>query len=351
MPNIYQGRNLNLDIMRLLGIMIIIIAHSSPPGWLFQLRNFGTPLLIIASGLTYSYLYTDRELDIRSFYKKRFSKLIFPAWIFSSIFFFISYIVSRINSIDFPFSLETIISTFSFYEGIGFLWIFKIYIILALITPISLAINRYIISDFLYFVLLLVVYGLYELMKMYLILWLSPSMLFFFDQTIFIIFPFSILYLYGFRISVLSDKQLVVIVFSSLSIFAFFAISKYLSLGEIVSTQTEKYPPSLYYLSYAFAAINLLYLFVRQIPYIPKTTSEVITWLSSSALWIYLWHILAYYIWLFVLGERAGMSYFIIKFVFLVVFGTVLTFFQQKVVLMHFSKDNAIGRKIIFMLT
>jgi len=351
MPNVYQGRNLNLDIMRLLGIIIIIMAHSSPPGWLFQLRNFGTPLLIIASGLTYSYLYSNRKLDIISFYKKRLSKLIFPAWIFISIFFFISYVVSTVNNIIFPFSIETIISTYSFYEGIGFLWIFKVYIFLALITPISLIINRLIKSDFLYFILLLGLYGLYELMKMTLTPWLSPSVILFFNQTIFIILPFSILYLYGFRLSKLSDNQLISVVFLSLSIFVFLAVSKYLALGQIVSTQTEKYPPSLYYLSYAFFAINLLYFFVRKIPYIKKTTSELITWLSASALWIYLWHILAYYIWLFVLGETVGMFHFIMKFVFLVFFGTLITFFQQKIVMMLFSNENSLGRKVIFLLT
>ena len=58
-------RNFNYDLMRLMGLLIIMVAHSSPPDWLFQLRNFGTPLLIVGSALTYAMIYENRKIHIR----------------------------------------------------------------------------------------------------------------------------------------------------------------------------------------------------------------------------------------------------------------------------------------------
>ena len=67
-------RNINYDLIRLLGLLIIMVAHSSPPGWIFQLRNFGTPLLVIGSGLTYSLIFASRKLEVKAFYKKKDSQ-------------------------------------------------------------------------------------------------------------------------------------------------------------------------------------------------------------------------------------------------------------------------------------
>ncbi|WP_165311481.1 acyltransferase family protein [Vibrio ziniensis] len=82
-----KQRNLNYDLIRLLGLLTIMIAHASPPGWLFQLRNFGTPLLVVGSGLTYALIFSSRSIDVKKFYSKRFKRLIIPAWIFLTFFF------------------------------------------------------------------------------------------------------------------------------------------------------------------------------------------------------------------------------------------------------------------------
>jgi len=97
-----DSRNINLDLMRFLGVLIIMVAHASPPGWIYQLRNFGTPLLIVASALTYRVVYSNRTLITGSFLKKRLTKLILPAWIFLIFGFCMAYLISFAAQIDYP---------------------------------------------------------------------------------------------------------------------------------------------------------------------------------------------------------------------------------------------------------
>lgn len=72
-----RQREVSYDLLRVIGILVIMIAHADPPLWLFQLRNFGTPILIVTSALTHAYIYRDRSIAILPFYKKRMSRLIF----------------------------------------------------------------------------------------------------------------------------------------------------------------------------------------------------------------------------------------------------------------------------------
>ncbi len=55
-------RRQGVDLIRFVGVAIIMVAHAGPPDWLFHVRNFGTPLLIVASGLTYTTIYRERPL-------------------------------------------------------------------------------------------------------------------------------------------------------------------------------------------------------------------------------------------------------------------------------------------------
>jgi hypothetical protein len=345
-------RNIKLDVMRLVGVFIIIIAHSSPPWWLFQLRNFGTPLLIVASALTYSVIYSTRHLDLLPFYKKRLSRLIFPAWTFLSIFFCTAYLLSLLLSKNYPFSIQQIITSYSFYSGIGFVWILKVYIILALLTPVALALNRRIQSNRTYFTLLITGYLLYEAGVYTLSPVLPPQSLEFFNTVVFTTIPYSLLYFYGFRLSTLSNIQVSLVTFASLSLFGFLALLKYMDAGQIVLTQGYKYPPTAYYLSYAFFALNSVYLFLKALPTENVSLVKMVTWLSSNSLWIYLWHIMAYYAWDFLVKtDNVSMILFIAKAVFLLAFGVVFTITQKRIVERYVPVGRPWGKTVSSLLT
>jgi len=311
-----------------------MVAHSSPPDWLFQLRNFGTPLLIIGSGLTYALIYSSRKIDVKKFYKKRLSRLILPAWIFLSFFFLVFYFAAIFLGLDYPFTNNDMIDSYLFMEGIGFVWVFKIYLMLALITPIAIYVNAKIKSNTNYLAVLAGAYLLYELLLYVVTPFLYGVYETFFNSIVFILIPYTILFLYAFRLSKLSENQVYVILFLSITIFLVLALFKYLDTGFFVPTQLYKYPPTIYYLSYAFFAINAVFLIIKSIDIKNDFVRSIITWLSSNSLWVYLWHIFAIYMWGYFATEPIeGTLLFSVNLMFLLIFGILCTYIQNKIVL------------------
>jgi peptidoglycan/LPS O-acetylase OafA/YrhL len=326
---IKKKRNVNLDFLRFLGVLIIMIAHARPSSWFYQLRNFGTPLLIVASSLTYAFIYKNRSIDLIPFYKKRLSRLTIPAWIFLIFFFTFFYVVAILFEIDYPFTKTKMFHTFLFYEGIGFVWILKVYMILALLTPLGLKYSQSKINNYKYFTSIVIIYMLYEIGNYFLSDYIPIDFKDLIANTILLIFPYTILYLYGLRLNIIRTKYIIGVTIISLFIFVGMAVQKYFETGYFVATQYYKYPPTLYYLSYAFFWVNLFFLAISRHPIINFTKyRKIIVWLSSNSLWIYLWHILAYYLWEYLFNYYDFFGKFFIKFTFLFSFGIMLTILQ-----------------------
>ena len=298
-------RDVSIDLMRFLGVLSIMIAHAYPPEWIFQLRNFGMPMLVVASGLTYAVIYKQRTMEVGKFYRHRLSRLVIPAWIFMSLFYPLTYLGAKLAGVAYPFDLRGIIGTYTFYSGTGFFWIFKIYIILALITPLALRIKASALSNTVYFWALWLGYLAYEISIPILTSALPDSMHGFLNEVLFIIVPYTLIFLYGLRLSELSDRQVLTVALLAFGIFLFIALRKLLFFGEFIQTQEFKYPPRMYYLSYGFFGLNTVYLLAKKYAHhLPRPA--VITWLSSNSLWIYLWHIVAFYVWRFAIRLQGG---------------------------------------------
>ena len=261
-----------------------------------------------------------------------------------NFFFFSFYVSSVIVEEDFPFSYSDIFKSYSFYSGIGFVWILKVYIILALITPLGLSLSKSSMSGKSYFVSITIVYVIYEL-GIYLFFDSIPLELREFASNIFlVVVPYLAIYFYGLRAHTLNDKTLLFVVFFSLLVSVVLVIEKRITCGFFVPTQQHKFPPTLYYLAYAFFCVNLIYYVVdRHLTLIKIRVVKSITWLSSNSLWIYLWHIMAFYLWFFfaedfVNSHTGHFAKFFTKALFLLLFGVALTYVQTKLV------DNLLPR-------
>jgi len=346
-----KERDVSYDLMRVVGILCIMIDHAEPPGWLFQLRNFGTPLLIVTSALTYSTIYSRKKMEAGPFLKRRLSRLIFPAWIFLGLFFSVYFLISTLLEFHYPFKAYNIISAFTFYSGFRFMWIFKVYVILALITPISLIYKNKVTSGFIYFSILLLLYFVYELVVYFSKPIIPANSKEFIDSVIFVILPYTLLFMYGLKMGELSTKTMIYIAIISTAIFTAFAIYQYKLNGYFVITSRFKFPPTIYYLSYAFAAIHVIYPICKYLAGIFNT--NFIMWLSSKSLWIYLWHIVAYYIWLTLFGKPDGDFYkFLPSTIFLFGFGILATYLQSLLVNKYLmNSKNAIVSKLAFYLS
>lgn len=160
-----------------------------------------------------------------------------------------------------------------------------------------------------------------------------------FDEGIFIVLPFSLIYIYGMRLDRLSTKF--VIFNTVLCLFTFIIIAILLIYGEghFVQTQNFKYPPRIYYFSYSLFSIHIIYLIALKYEKLFK--NNFISWLSSNSLWIYLWHIYALYIikYIHILDNDNSFN-FIIKFMFIMLFSISFTYLQSCRVSSCLSKSN-----------
>jgi hypothetical protein len=151
------------------------------------------------------------------------------------------------------------------------------------------------------------------------------------DALLFVIVPYAVLYLYGMRLSSLKTSTILLVSVAALAVFVAMAAARVAEVGDFVPTQADKYPPGPYYLSYALAAVNLVYLGGRAVPTMSQLLRSAIIWLSSNAMWIYLWHILGIYIWAYALGPRpqsyAGTA---VMTLWIVLFGILATAAQHR---------------------
>lgn len=334
-----------------------MVAHADPPVWLFELRNFGTPLLIIGSAVTYSFIYREKSLiKKKSFFKKRFKRLIIPAWIFLTFFFLSFYTASIFLEKEFPFSREAVINSYNFYNGIGFVWILKVYMLLALLTPLGLRLSKAkSIKNHRYFIAILSLFIAYEILLHLFFERIPMEYRVVISNTVLLIIPYTALYLYGMRLHLLKERTLQIIILVSLVVYGYLAVTKYLDTGTYVSTQDYKYPPRLYYISYAFFFINLIYYLISK--YLAIKNERLINgivWLSSNSLWIYLWHIMAFYLWITFINRldfsTPPFLRFLIQASFLFLFGIAATYLQVKLVNTQIAKEKPRFKKVLLLL-
>lgn len=72
-------RDNSIDFLRGIGILLIILAHCSPPIFLFNLRVFDVPLMLFVSGLAFS---NRKYHSIPKFLYHRAKRLLIPLYIF-----------------------------------------------------------------------------------------------------------------------------------------------------------------------------------------------------------------------------------------------------------------------------
>ena len=79
-------RNITIDILKTLGIILVILAHTNPPTFIFQLRNFDVVLLVILSGSLAIKSYT-KSKNFKKYFEKRILRLAIPVIVMLSAFF------------------------------------------------------------------------------------------------------------------------------------------------------------------------------------------------------------------------------------------------------------------------
>ena len=271
----YRHRDLNVDILRALGILCIIFAHISPPPLLAQIRNFDVPLMATLAGVSFV-LTSSRYTSYKNYIWKRFKRLVLPAWIFLCLFFTIMAILGvSFKTKDYLFSY--LLMTVG-RPGIGYMWIIGIFFVISMVMPFLMELCRK-LSTVQWYVFLGVILVFWELLCSTL-----PKM-----STV----PAFLTYSSGYVICAAMGLKLEKLSSSAKGMAATVLWILFVILlfqNDFAPTQTAKYPPRIYYLSYAFASILTLMTFLER--YKPSLWADCFRWLSQNSMSLYLWHLL-----------------------------------------------------------
>jgi hypothetical protein len=156
------GRDERIDLLRVLGLAMIILAHVNPPELIFHLRNFDVPLMVLISGMSFGLSYKNEEF--LAYLWRRIKRLVFPVWVFLGVYFSCIYLFNLdLEKITY----ELAIKSFILVGGIGYVWIIKVFLLVALVSPLIYRINKKIKSSSVYLSAIFFVFIFYELLRIY----------------------------------------------------------------------------------------------------------------------------------------------------------------------------------------
>lgn len=284
-------RNIKYDFLRSIGLILVVLAHVHAPNTIVQIRCFDVPLMVFVSGLV-----TRMETgNMSAFFFKRITRLLIPVYLFISVLFLTYYIFSLLGFIQVMENFgDVMIQTYtlSTTKGLGYVWIFRVFLLMMLITPLISKINiaktkSYIIM-LLLLLLLLMVNTLFcntEICKE------SPFFTELFRDILQYIWGYGLIYLIAIRLrqSRLNERGIHLFIILILSIISFLVYSQ--THGYPITISNEyKYPPHWYFIIYGLVCSTAFFTFLDNIPKI-ITTNKFLIFLGQNTMWIYLWHI------------------------------------------------------------
>lgn len=282
-------RNYNIDLLRCVGLLMIIVAHLDPSSLLFQLRNFDVPLMVLVSGISFGIAHRPGE-NYLEYVWKRFKRLILPVWTFLTLYFGVLYLLAPENA---NLTLQTILQTYGLFEGIGFVWIIRVFLLVALIAPLLYNLDRKVGNNRTYLFLLFATAAAYHP-----IVYLGAP---YFGENaplsavgaiLFYVIPYGFVFAIGIRMLALPREVLFKLAVGFGVIFLLIAAYLAIDTGGFVQTQEYKYPSTIYYLSYALTvSIGLWLIADRCWNFLGERLRSLVLFLSYNSIWLYLWHI------------------------------------------------------------
>ena len=282
-------RNNSIDLLRFIGLSMIILAHSGPPSFLFQLRNFDVPLMVLVSGMAFGLSYKTNE-SYASYLWRRIKRLVFPVWIFLTGYFISQFLLVPASS---DLGIHKVIASYLLTGGIGYVWIIRVFILVALASPFIFKWHMNTLSNKKYFGTLLLFLVANEIIRYNSLPYIQEGIGKSISLISHYIIPYSVIFAIGLRLPSLKNKQVLSLSLTSLLLLALFGSLIYATTGIIAPTQNFKHPPSIYYLSYALLVSSLFWISRNQLELLLEKSKlkKKVLFCAQNSIWIYLWHI------------------------------------------------------------
>lgn len=328
------NRDIKYDGLRAIGLLAIILAHTGTTDLIYQIRNFDVPMMILVSGTVYS-MSSGINTNYWSYILSRLRRLVIPTWIFLSIYFIFHHIINWTTGKPFPYSSADLIKSYTLTWGVGYVWIIRIFVLVAIIIPLFLKIFRNIKNSRYFLLILLVIYVIYELIFLYYshsaILKDDSYIQFIFQNYILNIIPYGCIAGLGLYLSKAGKRSILFL--SGIFFILFISLAYFYNSNQFTQTQLYKYPPQIYYISYALFVSLLLYLFSKTNIFKIIFGSGFMLFIGRSSLWIYLWHILFLAIWdILKIPVSNLLPKYIAVYLFVLTLSILMTYIQRRIV-------------------
>ena len=277
-------RNVTIDILRIIGLFLVIAAHCEFPEWFYELREFDVVTLVAVSGMSFYASAGRSNESYGNYVKKRFLRLVLPVWEFLVLFFIFFRLLGR------SFTTGQMLESFALLSGgILFIWVYRIFFINALLNPLLKKLAEkydFIVSCGILIGGLLANQLLYQFVSSFL------------PDAAGKLFDYIVIYTLGYALiswaGMLWEKEgkrerIILLIIAAAAFVLSVIVHGFRPFSEF------KYPPQMYYISYGLIVTFGLYLLLSKIQ-IPESARQSITWLSVNTMRIYMWHIFLYYL-------------------------------------------------------
>ena len=314
-----------IDLLKVIGLIGIMIAHVESPEWALMARAFDVQLMVLISALLARKSYERRISKggtAGSYIIQRVLRLAVPTWIFLTFYFCIFAFFKGDHGLDYYVSSYL----FSLY-GIAYVWIILIYIYAALVIPLYHKLGTGPIVG----ISIALIYVIYELM--YHLGVLTESRIF--VNTFYYFIPYAALSFIGYCLPSMKKKTKLTILTLSGIVFVLCALFVRFTTGSFERVSIATFPPRAYYLSYGIFIAFALYLIFEHLN-IKIYRAAPVTFVSKNSLWIYLWHIFA----LAVYNRTFLFDYWYLELIAVFVTACLITYIQTLVVSFCKKKTN-----------
>jgi len=251
-----QQRNQTLDLLRGIGIIIMVITHCFAyylkDKFIFFLWDWGH-FVVVTFVFVSAYLFFKKNQQVTGnffdYFKKRIWRLLTPYYIFL-IFMFAAIWYFEPKNLTFPFIWQNITLT----GGIDINWLTILFIYFVFINPLILYLSKKKPGFYLYLFLSFgaSVYFLfnYPNSQYKLVMWL----------------PWSLISFFSYYFIKNENKKQFFLFTSIIGIVVFIGLRLFLGkFNHTLVLQYNKYPPNIYYLSYGVTCVTMLYYFFSKI--------------------------------------------------------------------------------------
>ncbi len=329
-------RDVKLDSLRGIGLLCIILAHVDPPYVIEQLRSFDVPLMVFISGSVTKRI----ETNLITYYCKRVARLIIPVYLFITGLFILYWLGSQFGFIklmnDFP---KVVFNTYllSPVEGVGYVWIIRVFLLMMLITPIVVKITNVVFERFWLYFLIIALLGIFNINIINSDICQKSNV---FDE----IFRNIIQYILGYGLVLMTaiklQKTTIVerkrYVLTLLLLFVSSVIYYIVSNGFIIDiSKFYKYPPQWYFLIYGLLCSVLLCSYVSRLPR-SLIENKILVFIGQNSIWLYLWHIP------FIKISNFMFSEWYIRWGFILFFSLIVYLVQYKIAKKYLKNSNCL---------